>query len=718
MPNTVQIIFQVDPNNTGQNAIININNQIANMGQTGQQAGGQVAGGLSAAGLAGGAAAIGITLAVEALRRGVAEAYEFGKAAVAAFNQANDAALGLQTIAKSVGVNPDTVLEAVKNLDLVKNGLLTVDQASTVLKNNLRTGFNLEESINLLKGFGDIAAFNKQSAISFGDAVVRTSEGIRQNIANLADAGGLTTNPAAIQKRAGIEFDELKDKTNGAANATKYYKELLKELAPFQGDAAKKAETFAGGQDKLAAAQQKVLVTVGELIAKNPELNKSFAELAASLETVNIILKDENSNLSRFVTNATTGFSYLVSGAAQFLESLEGILGLLRDFENISTLGASEGFFGALFPQDDELTKKVKEQAKKISKAVSDALREKPPTTDDASGAKLGKKDQEELEKAVLKFQKESEEKYKKFQQSVREAADAVTDLQSKLTNNPIANAFETAEKRQREFLEKFKEVPAAMIEEFKKANNELLRLEIFKGKIDSSGRVGNLQAEIAKLNAGLGGSALRSESGNESLTLEQRKLDLLKQGIDLRNTTSLRELEVQAIIKELEQKRSEGNLSNAEQEVLIRKASLLDAKFAAEENFKRLEREARAAQILSGQQLLSQASSTAEKKLANEQILSATSDITRLTPEQVDIRLKALKDSAGFEQQLLKDNLDRAKEENASRKENTAALVEVGNSLKEMHGNLQRIANRDSFIKIEVDNSLNPRIDRLPDNN
>lgn len=503
MANVVQIIFQVDPNGTGAAAIVNINHQIQGLGQFGQQAGAQLGTGLSAVSAGGALAAAGIGLVVEGLRQGIKEAYEFGKTAVAAFNEANNAALGLQTVSKSVGVDPSAALDAVKNLDLVKKGLLTTGEASTALKNLLRTGFSLEQSISLIEKFGDTAAFNKQSAIAYGEAVVRTTEGIRQNLSTLADAGGITTNLSVIQEKAGITFDELGNKATKAGAATKYYNEFVKETAPFLGDAARKAETFAGGQDRLAAAQQKVLVTVGKLITENPALNDSFHELGKSLEIVNNILKDSDSELNQLVKAGTTTFAALVRGSADFLSSLEGILGVIRDLVNINTLGVSNGIFGALFPKQDAATADILDKAKKFNEAFNEARRVKP--SDGGDSRALFKATNKDLE-ALQKFVKQSEENFKKFETSVKESGDAVQDLQSKLSTNPLLNLFDAAERRQRDFITKFNEVPDAIKAAFEKANRDVLQLELFKGVLGQGAGINNLLNEIAKLEAGFGG--------------------------------------------------------------------------------------------------------------------------------------------------------------------------------------------------------------------
>jgi hypothetical protein len=622
MPNVVQIIFNVDPNGLGQAALNQINQSVGQIGQTSQQSGAQVDTFLKA---------FKIALVVDFLKDAAKAAFDFGKAAVEAFNQANNAALGLQSVAKFKGLDPKETLEQVKNLDLVKSGLLTIGDASTTLKNLLQAGFGLEQSIELIKRFGDSAAFGKQSALTFGQAVVSTSEGIRNQNSILSDNGGITKNLSVILRERGFELQDLSDKVKGAAAREALYNGLLKETAAQVGDAAKLTQTFAGGQAQLEAAQQKVLVTVGKLITENPALQDSFKELGKSLEIVNNILRDSDSQLSQLVQAGTTTFAALVRGSADLLSSLEGVLGLVRDISAAVTLGGSEFFFKKLFPEDDEATKRVLEGAKKFREAFDAATKTKPDSTPDTE--KPLKSDKAGLA-AFLRFVKEGEALRKKFLESVSNAGDSILGLQSRLQHNPLVEFYNVADARQKEFFEKFKDIPAGMIEQYKKVNSQVLALDLFRGGLSQASLLNNLILERDKLQAGLGGKSQLTEA--QQLRLAQ-----------------------------------------------LQKASL-------------------DTQLATAQKFAASAANPLQRNLANEQIISATSDISKLTPEQVDIRLKALNDSIGFQQQIAKENFDRAQKESQSREENTFALVQVGNRLAAVEGALTNFAQTALTIKIE----------------
>ena len=168
-------------------------------------------------------------------------------------NKLQAANLGLESIANFKGISPQSAQTALQNLDLVKNGLLTVGDAALALKNLLASGFSLEESINLIKGFGDSAAFGRQSSLEFGQAITSATEGLKNQNSILVDNAGVTKNLSVILQEAGFSAKDLQNVQSDSAVRTALYNGLLKETAAFTGDASKLTETFAGQQAKLNA---------------------------------------------------------------------------------------------------------------------------------------------------------------------------------------------------------------------------------------------------------------------------------------------------------------------------------------------------------------------------------------------------------------------------------------------------------------------------------
>lgn len=250
----------------------------------------------SMARVASAAPVVGIALAGAAVSIGlVAKAAEVTATALVSLVQATvpkaeelrRAFLGLESVARFKGIDPAAARSSVENLDLVKNGLLTVGQASTALKNLLASGFSLEQSVEIVKRFGDAAAFGRQSALEFGQAVVSGTEGIKNRNSILVDNVGVTKNLSVILKEAGFELQDLDDKTKSAAANQALYVGLLRETAAQQGDAEKLAAGYAGAMARIEVGITKVEEKIGALIRDNRALGSVLELVAAGIDLVN-----------------------------------------------------------------------------------------------------------------------------------------------------------------------------------------------------------------------------------------------------------------------------------------------------------------------------------------------------------------------------------------------------------------------------------------------
>lgn len=89
----------------------------------------------------------------------------------------NNALIGLSSIAAGVGVDVNQARDAAKSL--ADDGLMTVAEAATSLKNLLSRGFSLQEATDLMNRFKDSAAFGRQASLSFGQAIMGATEGLK-----------------------------------------------------------------------------------------------------------------------------------------------------------------------------------------------------------------------------------------------------------------------------------------------------------------------------------------------------------------------------------------------------------------------------------------------------------------------------------------------------------------------------------------------------------
>lgn len=206
-------------------------------------------------------------------------------------------------IGQSLGYSMDEIKSSARSL--TKDGLLTVTEAAGGLNNLLRSGFNLKESVELMKNFKNTAAFGKQSALSFGQAIVSATEGVKNGNSILVDNAGVTKNLSRILQEAGYAETDLMKVKEDAGVRQALYNGLLGEGAVNLGDAAAYANTYAGKQTilntkifeakaalgdvfkpMLASVLDKMLKVVEAIqhwIEKNPTLVKIIAIAAFAL---------------------------------------------------------------------------------------------------------------------------------------------------------------------------------------------------------------------------------------------------------------------------------------------------------------------------------------------------------------------------------------------------------------------------------------------------
>ncbi len=259
-----------------------------------------------------------LTVVTAGITYAVSRLWSFASSMINVANEIQAANLGLQSIAKFKGIDPVETVNTVNNLDLVKNGLLSVGDASLALKNLLATGFSLPQAIELIKRFGDSAAFGRQSSLEFGYAIVSATEGLKNQNSILVDNAGVTKNISVIMKEAGMTMEDLSDETKKGEALTALYNGILRETTGQLGDASKLTETFAGKQAQL---NQKIKESKGEigeafqrmLLPVLEDLNKNYSKVNEESEDLNTQL-DRTGKTFAFIAESGTPLMMILKG--------------------------------------------------------------------------------------------------------------------------------------------------------------------------------------------------------------------------------------------------------------------------------------------------------------------------------------------------------------------------------------------------------------------
>ena len=227
-----------------------------------------------------------------------------------ASNELNNSLIGLNSVARAFNQDTDKAKKAA--IELAQDGLMSVSEAATGLKNLLASKFSLPEAITLMNAFKDSSAFNRQASLGFGQAIMGATEGIKNQNSILVDNAGITKNLSLILKEAGYSQQDLQNVTSDSGVRLALYNGILKEASIFQGDAARAADTLAGKQAALstqvfnlkAAIGQQLTPVMTELVNKTSEVIAIASRLVEAIKSAGgivVYLKDKLTDLLTYI---------------------------------------------------------------------------------------------------------------------------------------------------------------------------------------------------------------------------------------------------------------------------------------------------------------------------------------------------------------------------------------------------------------------------------
>lgn len=251
MANQISIVIQAQDN--ASKKIRQLGNEVKSAGDASEEAGKKVfklnghIGALAGVAASAGVATYGL---LNFMSRSVDEA-----------NKLDSALLGLTSIARAY--SEDVNLAKKASQELASDGLMSVADSATGLKNLLAAGFSLPQAITLMKRFKDSAAFGRQGSLSFGQAVASATEGIKNGNSILVDNAGVTKNLSVMLKEAGLSASDLGNASSDAAVRQAIFNGILKETNAQTGDAARLADSAAGKQERWNAQTQIMQQRIG-----------------------------------------------------------------------------------------------------------------------------------------------------------------------------------------------------------------------------------------------------------------------------------------------------------------------------------------------------------------------------------------------------------------------------------------------------------------------
>jgi hypothetical protein len=162
-------------------------------------------------------------------------------------------------------VDADSAKQAAQELSA--DGLMSIDDAATGLKNLLLSGFGLNQAVDMLNAFKDSAAFGRQSALSFGEAIRSAAEGVKNENSILVDNAGITKNLSVMHEEHAATLGKTVGKLTEVEKRTAVYNGVIKESLAMQGDAARVTDTYQGAVSKLDNSMFLLWAQIGDALA-------------------------------------------------------------------------------------------------------------------------------------------------------------------------------------------------------------------------------------------------------------------------------------------------------------------------------------------------------------------------------------------------------------------------------------------------------------------
>lgn len=253
----------------------------------------------------------------------------FARDSVAAFTAYQSAQQGVIGVATAFHQDINGVKKAIQ--DYTADGLVPLTEASNAFKNLMSSGFNLQQTIDLLNAAKDTASFNRQSFFTLGEAVDKFTQGIKNQNSILSDSAGVQKNLSVILQESGMSMQDLTDKVKGAAARQALYMGILKESAFAAGDHVKVLNTLSGQFSRLSTSVFLTKAKIGELIADGlaPAI-KTLTDLidsfrAAIPDIIKLAKQFEGLALTMALIFAPTAIAAIVRWSSVLLTALDAI---------------------------------------------------------------------------------------------------------------------------------------------------------------------------------------------------------------------------------------------------------------------------------------------------------------------------------------------------------------------------------------------------------
>jgi len=206
---------------------------------------------------------------------GVQQIVNFGKEGVKTAMQMEAGWQGLSYMANAYGRDIGHISDFLK--EFTEDGLVPMMNAQQAYKNMLARGYDTDQLEQMLLVMKDSAVYLRKGQLDIGDAIEKTTMGLRTERSILTDSSGIEQNMykmwQAYAKEIGATISSL---TQEQKMLAEYYG-FMREGAVYAGAAAEYTQTYAGRVAQLTAAMIDLKVSVGNMLI--PILNQLLPKI-------------------------------------------------------------------------------------------------------------------------------------------------------------------------------------------------------------------------------------------------------------------------------------------------------------------------------------------------------------------------------------------------------------------------------------------------------
>ncbi len=192
---------------------------------------------------------------------GVAAIVNFSKSSVQAAARTESAWAGLGFVLEA---NNRSIVQARKFLEeYTVDGLVPLTSAVAAYQNLVQRGYETDQIEQMLNFMKDAASFARQGQFSMGEAIEKTTQGLRMENSLLTDSVGIQTNVAKMWAQYAAEIGTTANNLTLAQKRQAEFNGFMREGGVFAGAAQQYLNTYSGRIAQLSAMFINLRVAVG-----------------------------------------------------------------------------------------------------------------------------------------------------------------------------------------------------------------------------------------------------------------------------------------------------------------------------------------------------------------------------------------------------------------------------------------------------------------------